>query len=63
MRPTSLGGESGSGGRSEVSLLISGPGFEPFESASQCKGHSSLKAGARVNAVVDPTDRLCAIVP
>ncbi|MER7267011.1 hypothetical protein ABT344_01670 [Micromonospora carbonacea] len=59
MRPASLGEESGI----EVSLLISGPGFEPFATASQCKEHPSLKVGARLNAVVDPTDRLYAIVP
>ncbi|GAA2586531.1 hypothetical protein GCM10010399_15690 [Dactylosporangium fulvum] len=46
-----------------MSLLISGPGFEPFESASQCKDHPALKVGTQLNAVVDPTDGLYAIVP
>lgn len=59
VRPTSLGEESGI----ELSLLISGYGFEPFESASQCKEHPSLRVGARLNAVVDPANRLYAIVP
>ncbi|MFG3705879.1 hypothetical protein ACGF7U_14255 [Micromonospora sp. NPDC047670] len=59
VRPTSLGEESGI----ELSLLISGPGFEPFASASRCKEHPGLEVGARLNAVVDPTDRLYAIVP
>ncbi|KXK59933.1 hypothetical protein AWW66_21665 [Micromonospora rosaria] len=59
VRPTSLGEESGV----ELSLLISGPGFEPFESTSQCKDDPALTVGARLNAVVDPTDRLYAIVP
>ncbi|MEE6260738.1 hypothetical protein [Plantactinospora sonchi] len=59
VRPTSLGEESGV----ELNLLISGPGFEPFESTSQCKDDSALTVGARLNAVVDPTDRLYAIVP
>ncbi|MFF3855083.1 hypothetical protein [Micromonospora sp. NPDC002575] len=58
VRPASLGEESGI----EVSLLIGGPGFEPFATTSQCKEHPSLEVGARLNAVVDPTDRLYAIV-
>ncbi|MEH1165299.1 hypothetical protein V6V47_07920 [Micromonospora sp. CPCC 205539] len=59
VRPISLGEESGT----ELTLLISGPGFEPFESTSRCKDDSALTVGARLNAVVDPTDRLYAIVP
>ena len=59
VRPASLGEESGI----ELRLLISGSGFEPFESASQCKDHPGLKVGVRLNAVVDPTDGLYAIVP
>nr|BFE57899.1 hypothetical protein GCM10020063_024250 [Dactylosporangium thailandense] len=59
VRPASLGEESGI----ELSLLISGPGFEPFASASQCKDDSALKVAARLNAVVDPADGLYAIVP
>ena len=58
VRPISLGEESGV----ELKLLISGPGFEPFESTSQCKDHPALTVGGRLNAVVDPTDRLYAIV-
>jgi hypothetical protein len=59
VRPTSLGEESGI----ELSLLIRGFGLEPFESVSSCKDHPDLRVGARLNAVVDPTDRLYAIVP
>ncbi|MEV0734172.1 hypothetical protein [Polymorphospora sp. NPDC050346] len=59
VRPISLGEESGI----ELTLLISGPGFEPFESVSQCEDHSALRVGAQLNAVVDPTDGLYAIVP
>ncbi|BCL17308.1 hypothetical protein [Micromonospora sagamiensis] len=58
IRPTSLGEEEGI----ELSLLISGPGFAPFGSASQCKDHPALKVGARLNAVVDPSDGLYVIV-
>ncbi|GAA2398825.1 hypothetical protein Cme02nite_07640 [Catellatospora methionotrophica] len=59
VRATSLGEESGV----ELTLLISGTGFEPFESTSKCKDDEVLKVGARLNAVVDPADRLYAIVP
>ncbi|MEU8088864.1 hypothetical protein AB0B57_35265 [Micromonospora sp. NPDC049101] len=58
-RPTSLGEESGV----ELDLLISGPGFESFESTSRCKEDPALAVGARLNVVVDPSDRLYAIVP
>ncbi|WP_433318505.1 hypothetical protein ACQP0U_12385 [Micromonospora sp. CA-269861] len=59
VRPTSLGEESGV----ELDLLVSGPGFDPFESTSRCRDHHALTVGTRLNVVVDPTDRLYAIVP
>jgi hypothetical protein len=56
--PATLGREPGVA----LTLRISGPGFEPFEVTSECRNHSSLRVGAQLAAVVDPADRLFAII-
>ncbi|MGY0230870.1 hypothetical protein [Longispora urticae] len=55
--PAAIGDEDGV----ELVLWISGPGFG-FEALSLCRDHPSLVAGARLNAIVDPSDHLFAIV-
>jgi hypothetical protein len=44
-----------------LTLRVTGEGFAPFEAIYECEAHPSLRTGAELSAVVDPTDRLYAV--
>jgi hypothetical protein len=44
-----------------LTLRVTGEGFDPFEAVYECEAHPSLRAGAELSALVDPTDRLYAV--
>lgn len=41
-----------------LDLRVSGPGVPPFDAAYRCLDRPSLRVGARLDAVVDPSDNL-----
>nr|CEL15492.1 hypothetical protein [Kibdelosporangium sp. MJ126-NF4] len=46
----------------KLTLRISGPGFDAFEETIECADEPELRAGARLTAKVDPSDRLFMII-